>query len=138
MHNILFKHAAKAISEMDFVEFQEKFEFAFPKELRKLLLQFNGGYPNKAKYWIDGKEMTLDFILPLKYGDMTIEEVKSDLNLEGLLLDYLPFGIDPGGGYFCLKVQGENVGAVYKWSHDYDGSFLYLEKSLVNFLKKLV
>lgn len=31
---------------------------------------------------------------------------------------YLPIGEDDGGNVICLKVRGEDRGAVYFWSHD--------------------
>jgi SMI1 / KNR4 family (SUKH-1) len=32
--------------------------------------------------------------------------------------DYLPIGEDDGGNVICLKVRGDDGGAVYLWSHD--------------------
>jgi cell wall assembly regulator SMI1 len=32
--------------------------------------------------------------------------------------DYLPIGEDDGGNVICLKVRGEDRGAVYFWAHD--------------------
>jgi SMI1 / KNR4 family (SUKH-1) len=32
--------------------------------------------------------------------------------------DYLPIGEDDGGNVVCLKVRGDDRGAVYLWTHD--------------------
>ena len=97
---------------------EQYWEFNLPKDYRKFLLKYNGGYPCKKIFNFDDNSSVVDcfygFIkdflknILIKYRDMGIRYPANTLAI----------GDDVFGNLILLSVKGVDRGKVYFWDHD--------------------
>lgn len=102
---------AKALNSVDLInDFEKLVGYKFPKEFRDLVLQFNGGRPERKGFDTNvstGRE--LKSFLSFNAGDReTVWEI-NDCNKDELSNKYLAFAIDNFGNLICFDKNNNNV-----------------------------
>lgn len=102
---------AKALNSVDLInDFEKLVGYKFPKEFRDLVLQFNGGRPERKRFDTNvsiGRE--LKSFLSFNTGDReTVWKIK-DWNKDELSNKYLAFAIDNFGNLICFDKNNNNV-----------------------------
>lgn len=112
----------------------EKFESAhgisFPKDLKEILLKYNGGRP-PLKYFDVGSEKDKEFKTLLSFNESDIETIYKCYPLDSADKTLIPFASAPNGDYFVIK---DNV--VYLWNHETD-KVTFLAPTFTEFLNML-
>ncbi|WP_310634467.1 SMI1/KNR4 family protein [Paraburkholderia sp.] len=127
----------QTLLESDLDDFEHATNVHLPEAFRRHYLDHNGGYPVDVE-----KVVGLDHIfpfhgfLPLKYGALTIEAVKTDLAEDFGLPDAIPFAYDQGGNIFFIATKGIDEGSVLQITADTREIF-FVCKSFPQFLSGL-
>ena len=144
-----FKHSGKVLNNNDFIQIESKYNFKFPKEVKELYMEFNGGEPEKYIYIDeDGDDYVVQKILSIKYSEKftnTLEGYIESFRRDNIIPNWLiPFGYDPGGNIYCFSLQNDEFGTIYFWDHEYDENediddhLIYLCDSILEFVNSLV
>lgn len=133
MHLIL-EESEKKLSSDELNEFNRYFGGKIPLSFINFYIKFNGGYP-------PDNDVSNIFLLggfnPIKYGELPIENVYSDLvddfsNLEKMV----PFAYDEGGNCFLLSLRDDNYGKIYIWLMD-EKELVFISESFDDFIDQL-
>jgi SMI1 / KNR4 family (SUKH-1) len=121
-----FQRALPGASKAEIERVEEELGIELPDDYRRFLERTGGGYlednflapeaeanvrylyspgPNDEEHIFDLLSAA-EFYSPASPSDPSIDP------------DYLPTGEDDGDNVICLKVRGEDSGAVYLWAHD--------------------
>ncbi|MFY0482848.1 SMI1/KNR4 family protein, partial [Flavobacterium sp. PLA-1-15] len=101
-----FRNSKQKLTNDELLVFEKQFNLNLPNSYKEVMLEYNGGYPDK-KYFRGGGV----YFLPIKYGDWNLEkciQVTSDIFPK----NYLPF-IDYGDGSICLSLDAETFDQIY-------------------------
>ena len=92
------------ITSADLDAVEQRFGFAFPRELRAHYLNYNGGCPTKYLFAKDDRVHVVQQFLALRYGADTFEQTFEDLKVAGAILPahLVPFAIDRVAIIFAL------------------------------------
>ncbi|NUF48458.1 SMI1/KNR4 family protein [Gilliamella sp. ESL0250] len=128
------EESEKQLSFDELNEFSKYFNKKIPLSFSNFYMEFNGGYPPE-----NGRHnfFLLGGFNSIKYGDVTIENIYTDLvdsfpNLKNMI----PFAYDEGGNCFVLSLKDENYGEIYIWLMD-EKELVLVSKSFDNFITKL-
>ena len=110
------------LTREEMASFNALFDNILPQSFLDFYLENNGGYPLNNE---DGNFFLLGGFYPVKYGELSIEQLYSDLmEYFGELRKMVPFAHDEGGNCFLLSLnEGASFGEIYV--------FLMDEKELV-------
>lgn len=101
----------KALNSVDLInDFEKLVGYKFPKEFRDLVLQFNGGRPERKGFNTNvsiGRE--LKSFLSFNTGDRETVWKINDWNKDELSNKYLAFAIDNFGNLICFDKNNNNV-----------------------------
>ena len=125
-----FSNSKNQISSEDLREFELKWKIQMPPELKEVLLDFNGGYPERP--YFRGAKVCF---LPLKHGSWTLDqfvEGKARQDSE-FIANYLPFAFF-GGTYYCIGL-GSGKGKIF-WLLE-DGELEEVADSFDSFMEEL-
>lgn len=123
-----FRLSEQQLTEQDLRHFENKYKLKLPKIYRELILENNGGYPEKD--YFEGRKV---YFLPIKYGGFTIED---SLNLSDS--NYLPKGFFPfsdGGIKFCISLNKDNYEKIFFL--DETGEYELVADSFEDFMNEL-
>lgn len=120
--------ALKDASSID--RFEAEHGFSFPKDLKEILLKYNGGRPSK-KYFDTETEKDKEFKTLLSFNDSDIETIYKSYPLDSADKTLVPFASDPAGNYFVLKDN-----SVWLWNHETDKT-VFLASTFTEFLQAL-
>ncbi|EDA9553192.1 SMI1/KNR4 family protein [Salmonella enterica] len=128
------KNQKKKLSSDELNEFNRYFDEKIPFSFIDFYSEFNGGYPP------DNGESNL-FLLggfnPIKYGDLPIENIYSDLiDVFSNLKKMVPFAYDEGGNCFLLSLRDKDYGKVYIWLMD-EKELAFVSESFDEFINEL-
>ena len=125
-----FEFNEQKLTQEELMIFERQINFKLPDGYKKIILEYNGGFPEKPYY--KGKSVSFESI---KYGEYPIE--KSLEALKDVLPEaFFPFGCDGGGWLFCFDLSnGENYGKVYFYQAD--GEYYLLANSFEEFMEEL-
>lgn len=140
-----FKHSSPQVSLRDIQDVERRFGFEFPAALRDLYLHNNGGRPDRDRVYNDGGMYIVDTVFGIKSAargnslEFHIQSVKVD---QPLLPEFLvPFGMNPGGDYFCFSTRDCDKGEIFIFRMDFykdpDRGTVRLASSPEEFLKML-
>ena len=102
------------VREEDINQVEKHFNIVFPKILRQFYLEHNGDSVELCKFRTDDFEHEIFEILPLKYGDCTVEDVmENDREDEIIPCTMIPIANDRGGDYYYWDLETENVYLYY-------------------------
>lgn len=118
----------KDVSSID--KFESEHGFSFPKDLKDILLKYNGGRPTR-KYFDVGSEKDKEFKTLLSFNESDIETIYKCYPLNSADKTLIPFASDPAGNYFVLKDN-----AVCLWNHETDKT-VFLAPTFTEFLQML-
>ena len=120
-------------------EFEEKYNFKFPKQYRDFLLKYNGGETPKSRFKI-GK---IDSDIRAFYGLGGVDYYDYSFFVEGMntLVDYLEDGFVPiapnvFGDYILIGIKDKNHGEVYFYYHDMPKKYIKLTEDFITFVGK--
>lgn len=138
---IIFNACQKSLTNQDLDDVEKKLGFLLPLELKHHYLQFNGGTPEKAHWFID-EELYFEIanFKSIKYGEdefSTIEDTYLRQTKDGVINDnFLPFAIDWGGNYFCIDLTTHEI-VIYFMDTD-KNRIRILEKGFKKFVNGLI
>lgn len=118
----------KDVSSID--KFESEHGISFPKDLKDILLKYNGGRPPR-KYFDVGSEKDKEFKTLLSFNESDIETIYKCYPLDSADKTLIPFASDPAGNYFVLKDN-----AVCLWNHETDKT-VFLAPTFTEFLQML-
>lgn len=118
----------KDVSSID--KFESEHGFSFPKDLKDILLKYNGGRPPR-RYFDVGSEKDKEFKTLLSFNESDIETIYKCYPLDSADKTLIPFASDPAGNYFVLKDN-----AVCLWNHETDET-VFLAPTFTEFLQML-
>ena len=117
-----FYHSEKPITIEDIQEVEQKYNVRFPKPLKKLLLQYNGGTLDLGMVYIHGKPEKYAFgsLSSIKYGPNKIEDTIEYLQIieQHIPREEIPFADDQGGNIYTISTRPEDYGKIYIWYMD--------------------
>lgn len=130
MKEIIWKYV-KALKNVDAVDnFEEKHSVVFPKDLKEIILKYNGGRPS-YKYFNTDSEKDKEFKTLLSFNEDDIETIYKHYPLDSNDKTLLPFASDPAGNYFVVKDN-----KICLWNHETD-SCKVISASFTEFLQML-
>lgn len=117
-----FLDLAPQISEEYLQQLEKKYSFIMPSMVKKHVLKYNGGYPEKNVFiGKDGERYSVAYFIPIKYEDYHLEKVLDLLRDNEIFPEWLiPFADDDGGNFFCYSLRNSEIGAIYYYSHEFD------------------
>ena len=140
-----FDYCEKKITESDLVEFEKKYGFAIPKDLREHYLMYNGGTPKKAVFIKDDTEYEVNYFYSIKYGESMLLEKVMDLLDNDIFPKWLvPIADDLGGNIFAYSIRDYDYGHIFYYSHEFDygknpeDNIVLLSDSFTHFYNSLI
>ena len=137
-----FEGSEKALTREEIEAFQEEIGLTLPKEFIEFYLKTNGGYPPFDA--IEGVEYVyaIDWFLPIKYGELTIDRVMQDNIKQGVdIQGKVPFAADPADNVFVLSLAPADYGSIYLFGHENDpsepASYEFICSSFTDFITGL-
>ena len=123
---VAFDEPAPPASAEAIEHVERRLDVVLPEDYKRFLRRQNGGYlePNAHE---QGGGVSVRYLYGAgPTGDEHLDDLESVARLyspEGeaddeLAPGFLPIGEDDGGNLICLKVAGEDYGAVYFWEHE--------------------
>jgi hypothetical protein len=105
---------------------EHRYDFKFPAQYRKFLLEHNGGRPSPNRFRFRTESSTsedsrVDWFLAVYEGENSnlekyIEWYKVDE--KRIPSEMISIARDPAGNLILISVRGDNSGAVYFWDHE--------------------
>jgi cell wall assembly regulator SMI1 len=136
-YNNEINNSEKCLTVDEINEFEKKYSFTFPLEIKNFYLKFNGGVLKKKIF--DG--CVIQLIYSIRYGEMKMEDFFDPLITDNLIPKWLiPFARDPGGDDYCFSIRKEDEGSIYLFrSEEFDPDDLeiaitYVTDSIVTFI----
>ncbi|PIT14509.1 SMI1/KNR4 family protein [Snodgrassella alvi] len=131
---LILEESEKQLSFEELEEFSKYFDKEIPLSFINFYIKFNGGYPPENG---EHNFFLLGGFNPIKYGDLTIEDIYANLIDEFSNLKYMiPFAYDEGGNCFLLSLKDKNYGEIYIWLMD-EKELVLVSESFDCFINKL-
>ena len=108
-----FTNSSQPISMADIASFKKKYDFLLPESYERIILKFNGGYPERRFF-----DESPVYFRPIKYGNFTIEDSLYALDSSVRPARYIPFADIPGAVLF-IDGNGQPVN-IYRMYEDGD------------------
>lgn len=102
-----FTNSKQKLTLQEFDDFEQKYNLNLPEVYREIILEYNGGYPEKS-YFEEDREIYFD---PIKYGEHTVESTLSSIPKDFLPKDYFPFGTIDGLS-LCIDLSEKYYGSI--------------------------
>lgn len=131
MKELILEDKNKDISLDEIKIFLNEFSLKLPKSYVDFIWNHNGGYPSLSAYgnpYEDGVAIEVFCCLDPDYDRkkyipgklISVNDIiDSHQVLEKNLPPYLfPFGLDAGGGYFCISTKKDDFGEIYMFYMD--------------------
>lgn len=132
---LILEESEKQLSFKELEEFSNYFDKEIPFSFINFYIKFNGGYLPESD---EHNFFLLGGFNPIKYGDLTIEDIYANLKDEfSNLKDMIPFAYDEGGNCFLLSLKDKNYGEIYIWLMD-EKELVLVSKSFDSFINKLL
>jgi hypothetical protein len=134
-----FEGAGQGLTLEDLTAFAAEWEVTLPKEFIEFYLQNNGGYPPFDAVEGDEYVYAIDWFLPIKYGQLTIDRLLRESSGEGIdLKGMIPFAADPYDNLFVLSVASSDYGSIYVFEQENDpgepSSYCFVCSSFTDFI----
>lgn len=116
-----FEGSEQGLTVEDLEAFAAEWEITLPGEFTAFYLQNNGGYPPFDAVEGDEYVYAIDWFLPIKYGQLTIDRLLRENSGEGIdLKGMIPFAADPYDNLFVLSVALADYGSIYVFEQEND------------------
>ena len=141
MKHITFTSGNPHITEHDIIQLEKETKRVFPDSFKEFILKQNGGSAKEIVFTeLNGNHHIISYFLPLLEGRNG--SVKKDIllvNDERPIVEWLPFGFDPGGWVFCICLKDESYGKIHLFRMDkiYEENFDYVCESFEDFINGL-
>ncbi len=109
-----WKYKVDLKADSEFSKIEKRLNVVIPKSLKKLIAEANGASPEKNCIKINDVEKVFAAVLSFNENEQEADDVYTAI-LAINNNNYIPFGIDPFGNYYCVSVKTETV--VF-WSHE--------------------
>lgn len=118
MDNIKWKRIKPLESDTALKAFQDAKGIVIPENLKELIIDVNGGRPDK-KTFKDGQGRTYQMTRLLSYNENDIDTIYkvADYFIRTFSSKILPFATEASGDYFCVDLTS---GEVVYWNHEDD------------------
>jgi hypothetical protein len=141
MKSITFLNTYDKIETSQIEDFESEIKKSIPKSFIKFLLKNNGGRASEVVFTENnGTHHVVNDFLPLTENrNGSIRSLLPLVNDERPLIEWLPFGYDPGGWVFCICLKDEDYGKIYLFRMDkiYEDNFDYVCNSFEDFINGL-
>lgn len=131
MKEIILRKSGKPLSIIEIENLLEVLKVKLPEKYSRFISDHNGGYPSLSAYgnpYEDGVAIEVFCCLDPDYDRkkyipgklISVNDIiDSHQVLEKNLPSYLfPFGLDAGGGYFCISTKKDEFGEIYMFYMD--------------------
>ncbi len=124
-----FSNSHQQLTIEEIQDFENQFMVNLPDSYKNIILEYNGGYPEK-EYFQGGTV----YFTPIKYGDYKTEDSIKILH-DILPKGFFPFG-DSNGIIICISLEkDDNFGKVYYFYED--GEIEEVAESIDAFMDEL-
>lgn len=145
MYNNEMLNTKKKLTIEDIMEFEKEYNLSMPNEIKQHYLLYNGGYPEKAMYVVDGREYVINYFYSICCGEgLALEKTMPLLSDEKVFPKWLvPFANDEGGNLFCYSIKLGEEGTIYYYDHEFEYGenpekyVCVLSDSLISFMNAL-
>ena len=118
----------QAITKSELEKFESKYGYRLPQIYKDLMLQHNGGHPERPYF---GESRV--YFTPIKYGAVTMEQLLDVTDDQLLPSGYFPFA-EGGESMFCFNTK-EPDSKIYRI--DEDGEMEEVSESFEDFIDAL-
>lgn len=110
-----FLYTEQRLELSDIETFEKDFNIKLPKNLKKLLLKFNGGVLEDEL-----ENYAFSSIFSIKYGENTFEFNIDVLQIteQHIPREEIPFADDSFGNIFTISTREKDYGSIYFWEMD--------------------
>jgi SMI1-KNR4 cell-wall len=141
MKSITFLNTDSKVESSQIEDFEKEIKKPIPKGFTEFLLSNNGGRTNEVVFTeTNGNHQIINDFLPLTENrNGSIRSLLPLVNDERALIEWLPFGYDPGGWVFCICLKEECYGKIHLFRMDkiYEENFDYVCESFEDFINGL-
>ena len=105
-----WKYVKTLKSENDIIEFESTFGFEFPDSFKEIVVNYNGGRPEKDIYDTDkAKERTIKSLLSFNKEDKESIWKIAEWSKDELKDKYIAFAVDHFGNLICFSVTDKTI-----------------------------
>lgn len=132
----------KVSSEQQVLEFEKRMGVVFPKELRELIIKYEGGYLDESQKFFKADEVLYEvnqmLYLEKAEGKASIEAIIEGHRFYGIE-GYVPFATDSGGWDYNVSINSVSYGQVWvnKFDSDEENTMVFLCNTLEEFIDSL-
>ena len=151
MKDLKLRKTANSITKEELQAFKTEFNLSLPKSYEDFILKHNGGYPEIAAFdnpYEDGVIIEVSNRISTEDEDFFARRgkvyssrtaIQTHQQLEKNIPEFLyPFGLDAGGGNFCISMREEDFGTIYQFFMDGTAEEpIYVTDSFENFVNAL-
>ena len=142
---ITFSETYAPVSPETISNFETRHAITLPQSYKTFLTQSNGGRPSWTVFDVPkwpGKATALHFLFGIHDGKHNNLALWYDELRDRLPEGFIAIGVDMGGNFLCLGIEGGFVGEIWYWdsSNDYDledGTMFRVGKDIGEFLSHL-
>ena len=109
-----WKYKVDLNSSNEFSKIEKRLNVVIPKSLKTLINETNGASPEKNHIKINNVEKIFAAVLSFNENEQEADDVYTAI-LAVNDSNFIPFGIDPFGNYYCVSMKSKTV--VF-WSHE--------------------
>lgn len=141
MKSITFLNTYDKIDILQIKTLEEEIGKSIPQSVVDFILKNNGGRSSEIVFTeSNGNHHIVNDFLPLTENrNGSIKSLLPLVNDERLIVEWLPFGYDPGGWIFCICLKNECYGKVHLFRMDriYEENFDYICENFEEFVNGL-
>lgn len=143
-----FINTKRSLTNDDLKQFESKFNVVMPEKIKRHYLKYNGGYPERSIFHLEGsdREYAVNYFFSIGCNEgMTIEETWPIIRDDTVFPSWLvPLADEMGGDIFAYSTRADEEGAIYYYSHEFDYGenpekyVTFLSKDIDTFLESLI
>lgn len=143
-----FINTKRSLTNDDLKQFESKFNVVMPEKIKRHYLKYNGGYPERNIFKLDGneREYAVNYFFSIGCeGGKTIEKIWPIIRDDTVFPSWLvPLADEMGGDIFAYSIRAGEEGSIYYYSHEFDYGenpekyVTFLSKDIDTFLESLI
>lgn len=124
--------------EEDILLLQARYNIKIPEDLATILLEANGGRSKENVFSKNSGEhfVVCDFISVSEDRNGSVESLIPLVNDERSIIEWIPFGFDPGGWIYCLNIESRKV-HLFRMDKVFEENFDFMAESFEDFINNL-
>lgn len=119
-----FINTKRSLTNDDLKQFESNFNVKIPEKIKNHYLKFNGGYPERSIFHLNGcdREYAVNYFFSIGCeSGKTLEKTLSIIRDDSIFPSWLiPLADEMGGDIFAYSLRAGEEGAIYYYSHDFE------------------